>query len=166
MLRAHQVSNLADRVKVLRQLVWSPIGGLRDPDMRQLGLAVTKGCPARDDMCELRAIFDFIVSNIRYTGDITYKDTFTTALRTLQYGGGDCDDHAELGAVLIMENGFEAKWKITSNTCATWDHIYLLAGVPKHAPTRWVALDTTLGTGRFGTEPRNCKYEIFDVGEQ
>lgn len=165
MLRAHQVRTLRDRVNVLRALVWSPTGGLRDPQMRQLGLAVTRDCPARDDTCEMRAIFDTIVRNVRYTGDIAFKDTFQTALRTLQFEGGDCDDHAVLGAVLLMENGFSPTWRITSNTGATWDHIYVMAGVPKHDPRRWVALDTTLGPGRFGVEPPRVKKEDFEVGE-
>jgi hypothetical protein len=164
-LRAHQVSSLEDRVRLLRGLVWLPQGGLRDPLMRQLGLAVTQGCTARDDLCELKAIFDFVVKNVRYTGDVAFRDTFQSALRTLQFGGGDCDDHSILAATLAMENGFTMKWRITSNTGATWDHIYSLAGVPKHRPARWVALDTTLGAGRFGREPGRAKFRDFLVAK-
>ena len=76
-----------------------------------------------------------------------------------------CDDHATVNAVLAMENGFQTKFRITSNTGPTWDHIYLMAGVPKHAPTRWIALDTTLGRGRFGKEPPRAKFKDFEVGE-
>ena len=176
MLRAHKVGDLEDRVKILRRLVWfgeaafnsrhSPIGGLRDPQMRQIGLAATEVCNARDDRCELEAIYDFVKSNIRYTGDITYKDTFQSAFRTLQYAGGDCDDHASLCAVLAMENGFQCKFRITSNYGTTWDHIYCIVGVPKLDPRGWVALDTTLpGPGRFGKEPPNAKYKDFPVDE-
>jgi hypothetical protein len=176
MLRAHQVSTLADRVLLLRRLVWfgeqafdrhsPPVGSLKDPRMRQIGLAVTQGCPARNDMCELAAIYEFVKRNVRYTGDITNKDTFQSAWRTLQIGGGDCDDMAPLNAVLAMENGFTCKFRITSNTGATWDHIYTLAGVPKMSPRRWVALDTTLpGQNKFGVEPPRAKKEDFDVTE-
>lgn len=100
MLRAHKVGDLEDRVRILQKLVWygeaafnrshPPIGGLRDPQMRQAGLAVTEACNARDDVCELQAIYWATKKNIRYTGDITYKDTFQSAFRTMQYGGGDC----------------------------------------------------------------------------
>jgi hypothetical protein len=171
-LRGHQVKTLNDRVRVLRGLVWGAPpamrglhGSLRDPSMRQIGLLVTQACPARNDSCELGAIFDFVARNIRYTGDITHKDTFQSALRTMQFGGGDCDDHSVLNAVLAMENGYQAKWRITSNTGATWDHIYMMAGVPKHAPRDWVALDTTLGTKRLGREPPRAKFRDFLVGE-
>jgi hypothetical protein len=175
-LRSHEVDSLADRVDVLRGLVWGPKtarlgnaapqtlqGTLRDPLMRRIGLLVTRHCMARNDHCELAAVFDFVTKNVRYTGDIAHKDTFQSALRTLQFGGGDCDDHSVLAAVIAMENGFQTKWRITSNTGRTWDHIYALAGVPKHAPRRWVALDTTLGTGRFGREPPHAKKTDFDV---
>jgi hypothetical protein len=278
--------------------------------MRRIGLLVTQHCPPRDDTCELQAIFDFIVRNVRYTGDITGKDTFQSALRTLQMGGGDClpgdtllqvrerglvplrhvepgweiwglerwskveavwskgvlpvdlivldtgatfkatrdhhvyrfanpqfvdldrvllsdlrpgdllpvprpyaipgvqvpvaavrvfgrhenvakvetfdlttddhrvflpeanvtvsqcDDHSVSAAVLAMENGFRVKWRITSNRGDTWDHIYGMAGVPKHSPSRWVALDTTLGSGKFGREPPRAKFKDFPVSTE
>jgi hypothetical protein len=113
-LRAHSVRSLEDRVVLLRRLVWRgegafrrggpPTGGLHDPMMRQIGLAVTAGCRARDDMCELAAIFQFTKENVRYTGDITDKDTFQSAWRTLQYGGGDCFPE---GTLFLTRDGFE-----------------------------------------------------------
>jgi hypothetical protein len=176
-LRSHQVGPLEDRVRILKRMVWygeqafdkssSPVGGLRDPRMREIGLAVTEACRARDDMCELFAIYSFVKQNVRYTGDITYKDTFQTAWRTLQMGGGDCDDMSVLNCVLAMENGFQTKFRITSNTGSTWDHIFALAGVPKHAPRKWVILDTTLpGANKFDVHPPMAKHKDFEVEEQ
>jgi len=76
----------------------------------------------------------------------------------------NCDDHAVLSSVLAMENGFATKFRITSNTGATWDHIYCVAGVPKHSPSKWVPLDTTLGPGRFNRNPPQKKHKDFLVG--
>lgn len=182
MLREHRVGTLDDRVRILKRLVWlgdsafdkskAPIGGLRDPQMREIGLRVTLGARERNDMEELRAIHAFVTMNapdghpnVRYTGDIARKDTFQSALRTLQYRGGDCDDHSVLVAVLAMENGFDVKFRITSNYGTTWDHIYPLVGVPKTRPTKWVPVDTTLGPNRFGQNPPQAKHRDFDVGE-
>lgn len=168
-LRSYQVGPLEARVELLKGLVWKPQGGLNDPMMRQLALAITQGCPSRDDGCELAAIFKFVVDNVRYTGDQSVRDTFQSALRTLQFGGGDCDDHAVLNAVLGIENGFQMRWRITSNTGATWDHIYAMAGLPKVRPSYWVALDTTLHTpyrsGAVGRQPRYAKYMDFLVAK-
>lgn len=112
-LRAHSVRSLDDRVVLLRKLVWQgesafrrggpPTGGLHDALMRQIGLAVTEACRARDDQCELSAIFEFVKTNVRYTGDITDKDTFQSAYRTLQYGGGDCFPE---GTLFLTRDGF------------------------------------------------------------
>jgi len=167
-LRSHNATSLKDRVQILRSLVWgrqTPQGSLRDPLMRRIALAVTRNCPARDDTCELQAIYDFVVMNVRYTGDVVFKDTFQSALRTMQFGGGDCDDHSILAATLAMANGFQFRWRITSNTGASWDHIYGMAGVPKHNPKTWIALDTTLGKGKFGRQPPMAKKEDFEVKE-
>jgi len=112
-LRAHNVSTLEDRVVLLRRLVWfgdqgmnqnkPPVGGIKDPRMRQIGLAVTQGCRARNDACELDAIYQFVQRNVRYTGDITNKDTFQSAFRTLQYAGGDCFPQ---GTLFLTRDGF------------------------------------------------------------
>ena len=99
-LRAHPVRTLEDRVKLLQKLVLygaqafdkssPPLGSIRDPEMRRIGIAVTEVCKARDDKCELMAIYDFVKRNIRYTGDVTNKDTFQSAWVTMQIAGGDC----------------------------------------------------------------------------
>lgn len=113
MLRSHTVRTLDDRVNLIIRLVWdgeaafnkrhAPEGGLRDPRMRQLGLRVTSLCTARDDMCELSAIHEFVKQNVRYTGDIAMKDLFQSAWRTLQYGGGDCFPE---GTLFVTRDGF------------------------------------------------------------
>lgn len=173
MLREHRVRTLDDRINLIKRMVWwgdkafdkhsAPIGGLHDPRMRQIGLQVTSGCAGRDDMCELDSIYEFVKKNIRYTGDITDKDTYQSAWRTLQFGGGDCDDHSNLNAVLAMVNGFACKFRVTSNTGESWDHIFCIAGYPKVSPRRWIPLDTTLPRGRVGTHPPMAKYRDFEI---
>lgn len=119
-LRSHQVNDLDDRIALIRRMLWfgeaafdpsrPPIGGLMDPQMRQIGLRVVQSCPARNDMCELGAVYDFITAtapdgypNVRYTGDIVAKDTFQSPLRTLQYRGGDCFPE---GTLFATRDGF------------------------------------------------------------
>lgn len=167
-LRAVNAPRLEDRIGEIKKLFW---GDVRDrtigPRLRELSLNITRECRGRDDMCELKAIYDFTVNNIRYTGDFWGKDTFQSPFRTLQFRGGDCDDHAALNAMLASWNGFKTKWRVTSNTGATWDHIYALAGVPRMDPTRWVPLDTTLpiraGSHKFNVHPPHRKYREFSV---
>jgi hypothetical protein len=99
-----------------------------------------------------------------HVGCITVDEThnFVLADGTI---ASNCDDHTGVGAVLAQVNGFSTKARITSNTGASWDHIYLMAGLPKHNPKRWIALDTTLGPGKFGREPPRAKFQDFPIGE-
>jgi hypothetical protein len=170
-LQAYRVGeSLTDRVKILRGLLWSPRAGLQNPTLLALARAVTQGCRGRDVMCELRTIYQFVVTNVRYTGDMAAIDTFSAPLRTLQMGGEDCDGHCLVNAALAIANGFQAKARITSNRGVTWDHIYCMVGLPKGRTEKWVALDTTLArtmgdTSRFGQEPPRAKYQDFDLGK-
>ena len=170
-LQAHRVGDsLQERVKLLKQLLWSTKGGLQNPTTIALARAVTRGCQGRDAICELRAIYQFVVSNVRYTGDVNAVDTFAAPLRVLQMGGGDCDEHMEVCAALAIANGFQAKARITSNRGITWDHIYCMVGMPKGRADRWIALDSTLAkrigdANRFGHEPPRAKYQDFDLGK-
>ncbi len=180
---------IKERVHLIQDLVAK---SAKDADVRKLALAITghgrravkiaeqtltvngAGCPARDDECEAKAIFDWVANpkNVRYTGDIgphaltpggrvEAVDLFQSAKRTLEFHGGDCDDHSILTSTLAIENGFPAKLRITSNTGDSWDHIYTMVGTPKLDPTRWIALDTTLGTDNFDKQPRRAKQVDF-----
>jgi hypothetical protein len=168
-LRAFEVgSSLPARVKVLRNLLWSPKSGLQDPRIISIARQVTRACQGRDAMCELRSIYQFVVTNVRYTGDVNSVDTFSAPLRTLQMGGEDCDGHAVLNCALAMANGFRAKVRITSNRGLTWDHIYCMVGLPKGRADSFLALDTTLAKSRsdfsrFGREPPKAKFQDFSM---
>lgn len=188
-----QKMGIRERIALLQKLTAESV---KNPTVRKIGLAITghgqrrvqvgegKGaetltiigaaCPARDDVCEAKAIFDWVAKpeNVRYTGDtgdhalwpggpVEPVDEFQSALRTIEFKGGDCDDHSVVTAALAIKNGFPAKFRITSNTGESWDHIYTMVGVPKLDPKRWIALDTTLGPGKFDKQPGRAKQVDF-----
>jgi transglutaminase-like putative cysteine protease len=150
--------SLEDRIALLQDLVWQSV---HDPEMRKLALSVTRHCEARDDVCETRAVYDWVRKNVRYTGDVAPVahgaggkvdgiDYYQTAKRTVQLGGGDCDDHFVLGATLLALNGIQSRGRITSQTSRNRDdysHIYAVARLPKNAPAKDVPIDTTLPNG-------------------
>lgn len=153
---------IEERVASIQDLVWK---GVQDPRMRKLALSITKHCPERDGMCEAKAVYDYIKNNVRYTGDVAPVkmgrggpvegvDLFQSARRTLEFNGGDCDDHNILGATLLAHNGITPRLRVTASTRNGEDeHIYVVAGLPKTAPKKWLALDTTLpGSDKFGVE--------------
>lgn len=156
------------RLRILQDMIAKSV---EDPRMRKLALSITRKCPARDGKCEARAIYDWIRENIRYTGDIAphklgadgpYEavDFFQSAARTVEFGGGDCDDHTILGATLAIHNGIQAKLRVTSRTkkrAEDYTHIYPALGLPKMRPKSWVAIDTTLPGNYFGVEAPHKK---------
>lgn len=148
------------RVGIIQDMVWKSI---QDPRMRKVALKITNKCKARDGNCEAKAVFDFVKKNVRYTGDIAPVkmgrngpeegiDLFQSAYRTMEFGGGDCDDHSILNATLLALNGISPRLRVTAPRNGQWQHIYAVAGFPKNAPSKWVVLDTTLPRGKYGTE--------------
>lgn len=98
-------------------------------------------CGMRDYACEVTAIWNFIVLNVRYTQDQDGEDTYQTLRATLEMGAGDCDDMTIAFAALLKAVGFEQMTaEIVSLNGDTWDHIYPRVKLPGG---RWLALDAT-----------------------
>ncbi len=160
-LRASNDMPIEERLASIQKLVHRSV---QDPEMRKLALRITSKCPERDGTCEARAIYDYVKANVRYTGDIAPIkfpngdvegiDLYQSARRTLEMNGGDCDDQAIVLATLLSLNGITARLRVMKEDKAgDYSHIFTVAGLPKTAPTRWTALDTTLPSpNSFGIE--------------
>lgn len=153
---------IQERVGILQDLTYKSV---QDPEMRKLALGITRGSPERDGEAEARAIYGWMRDHVRYSGDIgPHKlgrkgpvegiDLFQSAARTVEFGAGDCDDHAILACTLALHNGLACKYRVTSPSRRgeEYSHIYAMVGLPKNRPSKWIAMDTTLERGRFGTE--------------
>ncbi len=153
---------IEERVASIQDLVWK---GVQEPKMRKLALEITRHCPERDGLCEAKAVYDYVKKRVRYTGDIAPVkmgrngpvegvDLFQRGDRTLEFGGGDCDDHSTLGATLLALNGIMPRLRVTaSKRNGDDEHIYVGALLPKEKPSKFIALDTTLpGANKFGIE--------------
>lgn len=179
---------IQQRAGLLQDSVWKNV---QNPQLRELALAITgcgkrnvtvgkytiavdgACCRARDGRCEARAIYDWTKNNVRYTGDVAPVkmgrngevegiDLFQGPLRTVEFGGGDCDDHAVLNSTLLILNGIPSNFRITSpRRFEDWAHIYSTAGLPKTDPDHWVALDTTVPGDFFGKEAPSAKQIDF-----
>lgn len=123
----------------------------KNPEIRALGEQIINPVPAKDALGEVRAIFNFVHENIRYTQDIHNVETLKTPDATLYSKHGDCDDQAVLVATLLETVGYQARFvAIGMNAPGVFEHVYsqVLLG------TRWVALDTTENV-TVGWEPKN-----------
>lgn len=160
-MRSSDDMPIEERLATIQALVHKSV---QDPEMRKLALKITSKCPERDGTCEAKAIYDYVKKHVRYTGDIAPIrfpdgsvegiDLYQSARRTLELAGGDCDDQSIVIATLLALNGITPRLRVMKERKSDdWSHIYPTAGLPKTAPTRWVALDTTLpGNDEFGTE--------------
>jgi transglutaminase-like putative cysteine protease len=160
-LRASEGMPIEERLASIQKLVHKSV---QDPEMRKLALKITSQCPERDGECEARAVYNFVKDNVRYTGDVAPIkfpngdvegiDLYQSARRTLEFGGGDCDDQSVLIATLLALNGITPRLRVMKESKSDdWSHIFPLAGLPKNGPSKWVALDTTLpGRNKYAVE--------------
>ena len=110
--------------------------------------AAKRFCEARDDMCELTQLWNFVVLNVRYLQDAAGQDTYQTLRATLEAGGGDCDDACIALASLAGAVGYRSIARVISVRGDTWDHIYPVIKTRRG----WMALDITEKGKRPGWE--------------
>jgi hypothetical protein len=156
-LRSSRDMPIEERIATIQKLVHK---SCQDPEMRKLALQITSRCPERDQMCEAKAVYDYVKRRVRYTGDVgpikhpdgTVEgiDLYQSARRTLEFGGGDCDDNSILNSTLLALNGIEPVLRVVKQRKdPDWSHIF--AGAKING--KFVSVDTTLpGYDRFGVE--------------
>jgi len=167
-LRSDNKMPIEMRLATIQDLIHKSV---QDPEMRKLALQITARCEERDKMCEGHAIYDYIKRNIRYTGDVgpirhpdgqvEGIDLYQSARRTVEFRGGDCDDHNILAGTLLALNGLTPRLRVVkAKKDPDWSHIF--AGFTDTG--KFVALDTTLpGNSNFGVEAPYHKAIDFDA---
>ena len=85
----YEVHTDEERLQLLADLVEE---GSQDPVIRETAIRILKAyrVPEKDEIGEVKAIFDWVKRNIRYTKDITGRDSYHTAKRILELKAGDC----------------------------------------------------------------------------
>lgn len=150
MTRSHYVvRNIDERVAVLQQLV---VTGRTDPVIRKFTVqALSKRCGDKwcvtenDEWAEVNQVCAAIRKRYRYVHDEYGRDLFQAPRRTLELGGGDCDDQTSLTCACLGSIGFPTGARVVqTHDASTWNHIYALVGLPKARPTRWVPIDLSV----------------------
>jgi len=129
--------------------------GKRDVRVRQIAASLLKKKTAqgawqvqeRDWDGEVAAAFHFVRQNVRYTRDPYEAELFQKPRRTLELGIGDCDDISILLGSILQNIGYPVILRIIGLRGGTYQHVYVMAGIPPHAPTRFVPLDASRGEG-------------------
>ncbi len=125
------------------------------------------GSSERAELETARNLFRQIRRNVRYTSDIAGVDTYQKPAHTLALKTADCDDFSSLTCASLQSVGIPCRFKVIRTKGAReWNHIYPQAGFPRHAPTRWVSMDSSVNMP-FGWEaPRTMvdASRVFRVG--
>lgn len=123
--------------------------GAANPQIRQKALEITSQVRSHDKNGEIRAIFEWVKSNIKFRGE--YKETLQTPVVTLQVGAGDCDDHSTLLAALLQSIGHKTRFQTVATRGQDFSHVYCEVLTPRG----WTALDTTVPGSSVGWKVQN-----------
>lgn len=167
--------NRVTQKQALQELARLVAQGMSDPLVVETARRIVSDCPARDDRCEVEAIYEAVKNGhpdvrglergLRYVSDPRSRDWFTGARRLLQMCARgacaeDCDGHAVLVAALLGAIGFQVGLEAWGHECDEYEHVYAVVGIPKHRPPahgkQFTGLDTTEDRHVGWKPPRGC----------
>ena len=119
--------------------------GAKDFLVRQRAIEIFRiaGVAPKDRFGEIRALFEWVRRNIRYTRDIFQVETLHTARRMLELRAGDCDDMTILLGAMLVATGHPVRLVLAGfrrNRPHSYSHIYLEVRLG----SEWIALDPTM----------------------
>jgi hypothetical protein len=166
-LKVANVRSLDQRVKYIRQMIQK---GRNDPRIRALSVKiVSKKCgkkhciDEKDYVSEVKAIFDWVRKNVRYVRDSYDRDTFQHPVRTIQFGGGDCDDYSIVLASMLQAIGYPVRLRVIKTHAAQdWNHIYIQVGIPPGDPQKWMDLDGSENRPAGWAPPDSMIHKVRD----
>ena len=137
--------------------------GAKDFYVRQkaIDILLARSVKPKDYLGEIKALFEFIQQNIRYTKDPFSIELVHSARRLLRLRAGDCDDMTILLGAMLEAVGHPIRLVIVGPDPTRprfFSHIYLEANYKG----RWIPLDPTMPYPP-GWEPRMLVKMIFPL---
>ncbi len=120
----------------------------------------SKSCKKADQVCQSKALFNFVRDNIEYVSDPNFHDSLENPLAVLKTGGADCEDMAVLVLALEKAIGDEARLVFIPG------HAYGQIQIPNYKVGKWLNLEATCKTCQFNEIPddsalaRKTYYEL------
>lgn len=142
---------IAQTVATMQQLIDS---GMSDPAVREKAIEIARfgHSTARDPHSEVRAIFDWVKSNFRFTKDPAGRETLGTAEYLLRLRAGDCDEYVIVQGSLLGALGYPTRIVTIAadpHEPSRFSHVYIEVLVQGH----WLPLDPTQDHAIPGWEP-------------
>ena len=119
--------------------------GAKDFHVRQKAIEIFRvaGVAPKDRFGEIRALFEWVRRNIRYTRDIFRVELLHTARRMLELRAGDCDDMTILLGSMLMSTGHPVRMVLAGfrpDKPHFYSHIYPEVNLGGN----WIGLDATM----------------------
>lgn len=123
------------------------------PEVRDAAVQIVRsaGVAPRDELGELRAVFNWAKKNLRFTGEP--QEMISHALVTMGLRAGDCDDFVVLIGSLLRSLGREVRIvtiRADRHEPQRHSHVFLQA----RANGQWVTLDPSVEGSTFGWTPQ------------
>ena len=140
--------------------------GVKDFYVRQKAIDILfeKGVRPKDYLGEIKALFEWVQQNVRYTKDAFRLEILHTARRMLELRAGDCDDMSILLGAMLEAIGHPVRLVIVGPDLLRPDlftHVYLEV----HHQGRWIPLDATMPYP-MGWAPRVLNKKIIPLARR
>jgi hypothetical protein len=137
--------------------------GAQDFYVRQkaIDILLDKGIQPKDYLGEIKALFEWVQQNIRYTKDPFRVEVLHSARRVLELRAGDCDDMTILLGSMLEAIGHPVRLVITGPDPLQpklFSHIYLEV----FHQGQWIPLDATMPYPT-GWEPRTSVKQVIPI---
>jgi hypothetical protein len=119
---------------------------------KAIDILLARGVRPKDYLGEIKALFEWVQQNVRYTKDPFKVEVLHTARRMLELRAGDCDDMTILLGAMLEAIGHPIRLVIVGPDPTRphfFSHIYLEANYKG----KWIPLDPTMPYPP-GWEPR------------
>jgi len=137
--------------------------GAKDFYVRQqaIDILMQRGVRAKDYLGEIKALFEWVQQNVRYTKDPFRVEVLHSARKLLELRAGDCDDMAIVLGSVLEAIGHPVRLVITGPSPTRpelYTHIYLEV----FCRGRWIPLDATM-PHPMGWAPRTFVKQTIPV---
>ena len=137
--------------------------GAKDFYVRQtaIDILLQRGVKPKDYVAEIRALFEWVQQNVRYTKDTVRVEVLHSARRMLELRAGDCDDFSILLGAMLEAIGHPVRLILTGPDPLRQDlfsHIYVEA----FCRGRWISLDATMPYA-MGWAPRVLVKKVIAI---
>ncbi len=150
------LQTVAHIIKLIKQ-------GAKDFYVRQSGIAILRrrGVRPKDYLGEIKALFEWVQQNVRYTKDPFRVEVLHSARRMLELRAGDCDDMAILLGAMLEAIGHPVRLVLSGPDPLRprlFTHIFLEV----FHKGRWIPLDATMPYP-MGWAPRALVKKVIPI---